>query len=282
MSRCWRMYALVEILLAMLMSAPVWAEDRQERWIAYYHGELPAESFRDYDLIAFDREHHPPLDPLRGQGRVVLGYVSLGEAEVYRSDYEYLREAGLLVSENRLWKGHWIVDIRKPEWIEHITDVVVPQVIAEGFDGIVLDTIDSPLELEANNPARFSGMRDAAVNALRILRARYPDLVIMLNRGFEILPAVANYIDLILAENLYTGVQPGGVSRKLTSKAEYARSLRRIRAALEKAPHLKVYTLDYWPESDVAGVKRIYREMRVQGFIPYVGAIELDTIQSEP
>jgi hypothetical protein len=175
-----------------------------------------------------------------------------------------------------------VVDLRKPEWVEHIVQVLIPKVIAKGFDGVMLDTVESPLELEAENPARFGGMTEAAVKTLRTLRARYPDLVIMLNRGFEILPAVARDIDLFLAESLYTDWQPGEKKPRFVPQAEYLHNLKIIKSAMREAPHLKVYTVDYWPETDRRNIKKIYSTMRAEGFIPYVGSIDLQGIEPEP
>ncbi len=258
------------------------AESNPERWVVYYGDKEPAERFRDYGLIVLDRDFHPSLEPLRREGRTILGYVSLGEAETFRSDYSRLIDAGLVIKHNPLWKDHSIIDLRRPEWTEHLISTVIPQVIAKGFDGIMLDTVDSPLELEAEDPNQFSGMADAAIRILRTLRARFPQLTIMLNRGFEILPAVSDDIDLVLAENLYTDWQPGEAKPMLVPQSEYLQALNTIKGAIQRAPHLKVYTVDYWPETDHEGRKKIYRAMRDQGFVPYVASIDLQSVQPEP
>jgi len=267
---------------ATLIAFPAQAQSEPERWVVYYGDKEPAERFRDFDLIVFDRDSHPSLEPLRREKRIILGYVSFGEAEAFRADYERLSAAGLLIKENPLWKDHSVIDIRRSEWTEHLTSVVIPQVIAKGFDGVMLDTVDSPLELEADDPNRFRGMADAAIRTLHALRTRYPQLKIMLNRGFEILPAVSNDIDLILAENLYTDWQPGEAKPRLVSHSEYLQALNTIKSTVRRAPHLKVYTIDYWPEGDREGSKKIYQAMRAQGFVPYVADIELQSIQPEP
>lgn len=270
------------VCLATLAASPAEAEPNPERWIVYYGDKEPAERFRDFDLIVFDRDHHPPLEPLRDDRRTILGYVSLGEAEAYRSDYTKLDAAGVLIKPNPLWRDHSVVDLRKDEWVAHLTDVVIPQVIAHGFDGVMLDTVDSPLALEADDPGQFSGMADAAIRILRTLRVRYPQLTIMLNRGYEILPAVSHDINLVLAENLSTDWQPGTAKPTPVPRAEYLQTLDTIKSTVRRAPHLKVYTVDYWPEADLEGCRRIYRSMRAQGFVPYVGSIDLQSIQPEP
>jgi hypothetical protein len=43
-----------------------------------------------------------------------------------------------------------------------------------------------------------------------------------------------------------------------------------------------VFTLDYWNPEDAAGIRRIYRTERANGFHPYVATIKLDRIVREP
>ena len=45
---------------------------------------------------------------------------------------------------------------------------------------------------------------------------------------------------------------------------------------------LEIFTLDYWDPADPAGIARIYREQRDNGFEPYVSTVELDRIIPEP
>lgn len=41
-------------------------------------------------------------------------------------------------------------------------------------------------------------------------------------------------------------------------------------------------TLDYWNPADTAGLRRIYRAQRANGFLPYVATVELDRLVPEP
>ena len=63
------------------------AEQKTERWVVYYTDKLPASAFEQYDLIAFDSDSHPPIADLKAKGKTLLGYISFGEAEDYRSYY---------------------------------------------------------------------------------------------------------------------------------------------------------------------------------------------------
>jgi len=62
----------------------------------------------------------------------------------------------------------------------------------------------------------------------------------------------------------------------------YREQVKLLQAVQKRRPGLKIFTLDYWDPADIAGVTRIYREQRANGFEPYVATVELDRIVREP
>ncbi len=268
------------LLLGLLLCAPAFAQST-ERWVVYYGDKLPASAFVPYDLIVFDSDHHPPLAPLKAEGKTVLGYISLGEAETYRSYFGAIKSKHLLLGANKSWKGHFVIDMRKQEWQQVVIDELIPPILAQGFDGIMIDTIDSVIQPEIDHPAQYAGMQGSAVLLIRSIREHYPNIKIMLNRGFEILPQVANDIDMVMAESTLGDWQPGAKKPRLIEK-EYAHYVEQLQAARLSAPSLKIYSIDYWPAKDKPGVRHIYSIQRAQGFIPYVGPLDLQNVWSEP
>jgi len=269
------------LLILIILLFPAASHAANERWVVYYGDTLPASTFTSYDVIVFDSEHHPDLTLLKGD-RTLLGYISLGEAESYRSYFNDLKKQKLLLGNNKSWKDHAVIDIRKPEWKTYVLDVLIPSVLKQGFDGVMLDTIDSPLALERDQPKHYTGMREAAASLISSIRVRYPTIKIMLNRGFEVLPQVAEEIDMVMAETIYTDWQPGK-KPVLQPKQEvdaYAATLAEVKHI---APALKIYSIDYWPSADTKQVAAIYAHQRQAGFVPYVApALDLQTIGSEP
>ena len=273
------MRALLSLLFLLALPAAAWSAE--ERWAVYYGDKLPAEQFVGFDVIVFDREHHPPLETL--QAKTLLGYISLGEAESYRGDFDEVKQKGFLLGRNEQWKDHAVIDLRKPEWKAYVLDVLIPATLAEGFGGVMLDTIDSPLQLETDQPEKYKGMREAAADLIRSIRARYPDIKIMLNRGFDILPQVAGNIDMVMAETIYTDWQPGKKNPVLQPQEEYAAYVTTLKEAQRVSPTLKVYSLDYWPSKDEKQVRAIYARQRSEGFIPYVApTLSLESLGSRP
>lgn len=95
-----------------------------------------------------------------GTRRVVLAYLSIGEAENYR-DYwqDSWRNAppSWLKQENKNWCGNHIVQFWHPEWHSIIyggadgKKSYVDKIVEAGFDGIYLDRVDVYSELETIN-----------------------------------------------------------------------------------------------------------------------------------
>ncbi|MCI0471716.1 MAG: endo alpha-1,4 polygalactosaminidase, partial [Candidatus Aminicenantes bacterium] len=76
--------------------------------------------------------------------RLVLAYLSIGEAENYRWYWQAGWKPGnpsWLGAENPDWKGNYAVSYWASEW-QAIVFQYVDAIIAAGFDGVYLDKID--------------------------------------------------------------------------------------------------------------------------------------------
>lgn len=99
------------------------------------------------------------LDEIRAgkKGRKVIAYISIGEAEDYRSYWDEKWNRGAkpawLLGENPHWKGNYRVAYWNPEWQE-IMLKVVDGAMAAGFDGVYLDIVDG-FEAFEKDGARF-------------------------------------------------------------------------------------------------------------------------------
>ncbi|MDE3037273.1 MAG: endo alpha-1,4 polygalactosaminidase [Pseudomonadota bacterium] len=250
------------------------------RWAAYYGNVFPDSAFAPYDIIVFDRASHPPLAPLKEEGKILLGYVSLGEAETSRSDYQNIVNDDLVLDTGPHWTGNPIIDTRKSKWASYMLNTLIPSITSQGFDGIMLDTTDSLIAVETMNP-RYAGLTQAAALIIKDIHARYPHLVIMLNRGFEILPQVEHDINYVLAESIYT-YWTGTGKPKMVDPHVYQSIAESLKKVQSESPQLKVVTVDYWPPDDRKTIRRIYAAQRAEEFIPYVTTPDLQALTPEP
>jgi hypothetical protein len=157
-------------------------------------------------------------------------------------------------------------------------------VLAKGFDGIMLDTIDTALWLEEVDPQRFAGMKTAAVQLIKTIHAQHPAALLMLNRGFGVLPDVAQDINYALAESIFLRYMPHEDSSDYFPQTVYDELTSVLKNAQKKNPKLKVVTLDYVPTTNpsTAMVKQVYATQRRNGFVPYVTTYDLGNRHEEP
>ena len=266
----------------LLFSTSAFAKPKHERWAVYYGAELPSDRFMDYQVIAFDSVKHPPLRPLMNRGKTLLGYLSIGEAEEYRHDFREIKQMGALLSENPDWPGHYVVDIRNKQWIKYLIEVKIPEILHKNFDGLILDTLDSPLYLWEKNKRKYKGMDEAAIDLVATIRKHYPNIKIMLNRGFHVLPQVAKHLDMSLAESIMVNYKPNAKEVKYWDEAVTKEYTDIIDHAKKVNTDLKIYALDYWPPEESKELKKIYQKHRDRGYVPYVTTIDLMQETPEP
>jgi endo-alpha-1,4-polygalactosaminidase (GH114 family) len=133
-----------------------------------------------------DGDEHPSITHIRQRARhkqTILGYLSLcelGPGKPYKAD---LVREGLILGPHPKWPGSFYIDIRRPAWRERVVKQLGPALLAQGFDGLFLDTIDDAPWLDSEAPValRAPGTSDAAVALVRALRAQFPGRPIMLS-----------------------------------------------------------------------------------------------------
>lgn len=121
-------------------------------------GFISAIQQTNYDVIIIDafygsqmftpRDIQQLKQKKNGGKRLVISYLSIGEAETYRYYWQLSWKPGnpeWLVTENPEWEGNYKVKYWEPEWQDVIygnEDSYVQQIIDTGFDGAYLDIID--------------------------------------------------------------------------------------------------------------------------------------------
>jgi uncharacterized protein (TIGR01370 family) len=212
---------------------------------------------------------------------LMLAYVSIGEIPHNAPEKIALARDHLLLAENPVWKTS-IVDLTAPIW-RHMVLARVGEAEAKGFDGVMLDTLDSPLDwADHRGPQQQMAMREAAVILIEQIHTQFPHMKIMLNRGISILPQVAQVIDYALAESILSTTDISTGQSSLFPPNTYAQAVAQLHAAATFAPGLQLFTLDYWNQDDVQGLQRIYAMQRAHGFIPYVTTPDLRHYTPEP
>lgn len=218
-----------------------------------------------------------------GGSRIVLAYLSIGEAEDYRFYWKDLRGRRALVGPaNRRWPGNYRIRYWEPAW----HDVVyrgprsyLDRILAQGFDGVFLDTVDAAEQWEdagtADAPARMAALVRAIADHAR---ARRPDFLVVAQNPDRILgePGVVEALSGVSSE---AHLFPGGREARPPVRDRVLETLRQVRAH-----GLAVLVIEY-PRSG-AQRGRLWTLCREHGFLCFAGSPRLDgpgfTIESDP
>jgi polysaccharide biosynthesis protein PelA len=249
------------------------------RWLAFYGMTADESILANYDLVVLDPGYQGSVDLIGRSGTKVCGYISLGEIRTADPFMEILDPAALL-PENPDWPGTRRVDVRHPSWRSLVLERI-PSLENQAFTGLMLDTLDTPAYLELLNPVRYRGMREAAVELVNCIHERWPQMMLLMNRGYALLPDVIENIDAVIAESLLTSPDPQTGKFAWADSGQVELQLALLYPATSRCPPLPILSLDYWDPSDAETIVEIYRRERLIGHHPYVATRLLDQIVSE-
>ena len=250
----------------------------------------------DYDLMVLDFAQDGSTGPAfsradmaamqrkpDGSPRIVLAYLSIGEAEDYRSYWQRSWSNApprWLGAENPDWPGNYAVRYWMPDWQSQIfgnRDAYLDAIIAAGFDGIYLDRIDAfdVPDPSAPRPQRMQLMA-SFVDAIAIYaRQRRPGFIVVGQNAEELLydPSYAEVIDAVGKEDLFFGLEGDGIAN---SKAELRASLTPLQQFQDAGK--PVFIVEYLQSPESKAVARA--NAAALGSPLFIGDRELDDVRS--
>ncbi len=241
----------------------------------YHHNPLSKTIVNIYDWIVLDQDY-PYIDTLINENSSqyrkakIFGYISVGEIEKYRSYYEELKK--FAVGKNTMWDS-LIADLRIKEYRDFLIERVAKNIVERGFDGFFLDTLDSYMLVA--KVEEYGEYQEALIDFITTLKEKYPEKLIITNRGFEILDKVKHLVDGVAAESLFYGLDS---NRNYVKVPEEERRWLLLQLYRIKAYGLPAIVIDYVPPKNKKLAIKVVRKIKSLGFIPYVANKELSTI----
>jgi cysteinyl-tRNA synthetase, unknown class len=215
-----------------------------------------------FDLLVIDYSHDgsqerviTPEEMARlktkpdGSRRLVISYVSIGEAEDYRFYWDEAwkgRQPKWLLEENKEWKGNYPVCFWEPGWQSVVCGspgAYLDRIQALGFDGVYLDKCDVYEDLKEKLP-KVAAMRTDLegdmvkfISAIsRYLKSHDPNFIVVMQNAEGLLEhdELVRAIDGVAKESLLYGI---GGPEKLNpaDEIEYASNLLQKAKAAGKA-----------------------------------------------
>ena len=244
-----------------------------------YAKDAPLAELHAFDIAVVDPDHgfdprryRGPDEAFKPGGSELFAYVSIGEIHPSRS-WAARVPAGWRIATNTAWASS-VIDQAAPGWSEFVADTIVAPLWEKGYRGLFLDTMDSyRLATGADMAAQQAGI----VRTLRLLRARFPGIRLILNRGFEFLPQLRGEVYAVAAESLYRGWNAGNKRYQEVSVADrdwLRGQLRRVRDEFG----LPAIAIDYVPPQQHQLARDTARRIKADGFIPWVADGALATL----
>jgi cysteinyl-tRNA synthetase len=253
-----------------------------------------------YDVIVIDyAKQNKPITAAEvaamkkkpdGSRRLVISYISIGEAEDYRyywGDRAWQDKRNRLppvAAENPEWKGNYAVQFWEQEWQNLILfdrDSYINRIIDAGFDGIYLDKVDIVDDLKGKTPAGTEAS-DLMIQFIRkmsiVAKQRNPQFLIIPQNAEGLLEdeGYRASIDGIGKEGLfyttgfYDPAKPASTPKRLSS-ADIKWSTDLL-SKLKKDGKL-VMVVEYVNQPDL--IERSLKDLTALGFVPYFGPRDL-------
>lgn len=256
-----------------------------------------------YDLIVMDYAPDANKDPTRthtraevealkqksdGGRRLVLAYLSIGEAERYRPYWRAAWDDALgqrpawLLAENPAWPGNYRVRYANPEWqalIFGTPESYLDRILEAGFDGVYLDRVDAFQDEGQDNgpPAEAEDTMLRFVTRICDHARRIdPKFIVVMQNAEELLQhaTLRQRLDGIAKEDLAFGADNSTNANPADWVQDSLRYLRRARKA-----GLTVLTIEYVKEA--ASVEAVKKLNAREGFRLYLADRLLDSLKPQ-
>lgn len=259
----------------------------------YYHldkVEVDRIAQTDADLLVIDYAKEDGGHPLTkeevarlkvrkdGRKRIVISYISIGEAESYRfywrNDWTEDDMPGWHVAENCAWPRNHMVRYWHDGWKDIIyrsKRSYLARIIEAGFDGVYLDRVDVYGPQEDTRPTARNEMIEFVTEMAATARKTKPGFIFIAQNAEDLLSErrYRDVIDGLGKEDLLNGMHGTG---KRNTNREIAESLRGIKRLL--ADWKPVFAVEYLPTKELIATAR--KELLGLGIVPTFAHRSLD------
>jgi len=268
---------VVPVLLIIAFSGCCACAETYNSYLVFYGSEIDIKKISCFEAVVIDPKAKIDIAKLHKKKVTVFAYLSLGEINKAVPEYEKFINSGIIVMENPSWPGSFYVDASSGLWSDYILKEALPALTSKDYDGVFLDTLDSPAALANEFPGRYKNGTAAVYEIIKKIRESNPNLIIIANNFEDHADKIGVYVNAFNVESLV------GTYNFKTKKYEYCDkklSAERVKKLqkLKKDYNTQIFVVDYVSNSNYKVVRNIYKKIKSFGFIPCVSEIGLNKI----
>lgn len=242
---------------------------------AFFYGKpVPVDLLSHYKQVVVEPENMNNLDELHAKRVKVFAYISIGEVNRTRSWYSEIPKNWFMGS-HETW-GSDIIDLTQQAWHDYLINKYMTSLWEEGYRGFFFDTLDSYQRVVFDSEERAL-QEKALVQLIKRIYQYFPGVNLILNRGFEVLPEVAQYSIAIAAESLFQGWDQSKQKYVEVSESDRDWLLNKLNQTKDQYK-LQIIVIDYVDPTQQALVKKTTKRISDLGFTPWVANPGLDTL----
>jgi polysaccharide biosynthesis protein PelA len=267
------LFGLVVALAVLAGSFEGLAAETPHVATAFYYGlHLPSELLAHFDRVVVEPDNLATLPT--GSRAQLVAYVSVGEINPTRPWRKDVPRS-LVLAANPAWATE-IVDTRNEQWKSFLLERVVEPLYTRGFRAVFLDALDSYERVTSDPSQRLLHARGIAA-IIAAISGRHPEMKIIMNRGFAVLPLLATGPSALVAESLFHTADSDGVAYREVAPAETTQLLRAL-GEVRSRWNIPVTIIDYVAANDHELRRKTALRIWQAGFDPYVTTPALDSI----
>ncbi|HCU23761.1 MAG TPA: hypothetical protein DF383_01990 [Deltaproteobacteria bacterium] len=195
--------ALFILIAGLLICSLLLAKDKKISWLVYYGAQADLGEIAKRDIAILEPAHFQPKKSPTSSTRWIA-YLSVGEINRSRPYWPLVQNKNFIVEQNKNWPESHRVDLRSQEWQNLLLKQIIPPILAQGYQGLFLDTLDTAAYLESKDPVKYAGSKRAAVEFVKRLKQQFPGIEIFPNNALELLADYGDAISGVVVEDLYT------------------------------------------------------------------------------
>lgn len=234
--------------------------------VAFYYGDsFRVNDWRSYDLVVVEAGHVPQRLIHSFKPGQLAAYVSVGEVNPQRP-YAHVIQPAWVLGRNHDWKTQ-IMNLADANYRQFLLNDVIAPLWREGYRALFLDTLDS-YRRYVKTPEAVQAQQAGLIALIKTLHQRYPGIQLILNRGFEILPQVHQWVRAVAAESLFAGWNQATGRYFKTTPAEQQWLIKQLN--IVKSYKLTPIVIDYLPSDQRQQAQGLLEKIKQLGYVGWV------------